>query len=64
MVQWVKNPTTAAQVAVEVQVSFRARHSGLRDLTLLQLQLRFNPWPGNSICQGERERERRVPPGW
>ena len=38
MAKWVKNPTAAAQVAVEVQVRSLARHSGLKDLALLQLQ--------------------------
>ena len=32
MVQWVKNLTAAAQVTVEVWVSFPARCSGLKDL--------------------------------
>ena len=30
MVQWVKNPTLAAQVAAEEQVQSLAQHSGLR----------------------------------
>ena len=32
MVQWVKNPTAVAQVAVEAQVQYLAQHSGLKDL--------------------------------
>ena len=31
MVQWVKNPTLVAQVAVEAQVRSLAWHSGLKD---------------------------------
>ena len=52
MVQWVKNPYAAAQVAVEVWVLSPAWSSGLKDPALLQLWhglqlwLRFNPWPG------------------
>ena len=30
--QWVKNPTTVAQVAAEVRVQFPAQNSGLKDL--------------------------------
>ena len=37
MVQWVRNPTAAAQVAMEVQVRFPAGSSGLKDPALLQL---------------------------
>ena len=40
-VQGVKNLTA------EVQVQSPAQGSGLKDLALLQLQLGFNPWPGN-----------------
>ena len=53
MVQLVKNPPAAAQVAAELQVHSPTQHSGLKDLVLLQLQhglqlqLRFNPWPRN-----------------
>ena len=47
MSQWVKNLTAAAQVTAEAKVRSLARCSGLKDLTLLQLQLGFNPWPGN-----------------
>ena len=46
LVQWVKNPTAAAQVTLEVWVRFPAWHSGLKDLVLLQL------WLGTSICYG------------
>ena len=45
--QWVKNLTTVARVTAEAQVQSLAQHSGLRDLALLQLQLRFDPWPRN-----------------
>ena len=42
MVQWVKNLTAVAQVAVErVQVRSLAEHSGLKDLVLLQLWCRL-----------------------
>ena len=44
--QWIKNLTAAAQVAVEV-VSSQTQQGGLKDLALLQLWLRFSPWPGN-----------------
>ena len=47
MKQWVKNPTTAAQVTAEAQVQSPAQQSGLKDLELLQLWTRFNPWPRN-----------------
>ena len=53
VVQWVKNPTAADQVAVEAWVPSPAQHSRLKDLALpkllrkLQLQLSFSPWPGN-----------------
>ena len=53
MAQWVKNPTAAVQVAVEVQVQSPNWHDGLEDPVLLslqcksQLQLRFNPRPRN-----------------
>ena len=47
MVHWVKNPTAEAQVTEEAQVPSPAQHSGLKDPALLQLRLRFNPWPGN-----------------
>ena len=36
MVQWVKNLTAVAQVAVEVQVRSQALHSGLKGLALLE----------------------------
>lgn len=39
MVQWVKNPTVVALVAVEAQVPSPAWHSEPR--------LGFSPWPGN-----------------
>ena len=50
MVQWVKNPTAAAQVAVEVLVQSPAQHNGLKDSARPQLQFRFNPWPQELPC--------------
>ena len=53
MVQWVKNLIAVAQVAMEAQVQSLAPHCGLKDPTLMQLQLksqlwlRFNPCPKN-----------------
>lgn len=53
VIQWIKNPTEAAQVTAEVQVQSSAWHSQLKDAALpqlwwrLQLQLRSNPWPRN-----------------
>ena len=44
MAHWVKPPTAAARVPVEVQVRSLAQHSGLKDLMLPQLQ---HGWPGN-----------------
>ena len=32
--QWVKNPTAATQLAVDVEIQPPARHSGLKDLAL------------------------------
>ena len=37
MIQWVKNPTVAAQVAAEAQVGSLAWRGGLKDLPLPQL---------------------------
>ena len=45
MGQWVKNLTAVAWVAAEARVQSLARHSGLKDTALLQLQLRFDLWP-------------------
>ena len=47
MVQWVKNLSAAAPIAVEAWVHFLA--SGLKDLDPVspQLQLGSSPWPGN-----------------
>ena len=45
--QWVKNPTAAVQVAVEMQVPSSAQCSGLKDLALQLLQFGFIPWPRN-----------------
>ena len=53
MVQWVKNLTAEACITEEACVHSPAWHSGLKDPALpwpwhrSQLQLRFNPWPGN-----------------
>ena len=54
VLQWVKNPTSVAQVIVEAWVWSLAQYSGLKDLMLPQLQhrllqlwIRFSPWPGN-----------------
>ena len=49
------------------QVRSLARHSGFKDLALLQLQLhrrlqlqlRSDPWPGNSICCGAARKEKK-----
>ena len=41
MAQWVKNLTAGAWVPSLAQCN------GLKGLALLQLQLRFNPWPKN-----------------
>ena len=50
MAQCVKNLTTVASLAVEVQVRSPAQHSELKDLVLQlwhssQLWFRFSPWP-------------------
>ena len=57
MMQWVKNPTAVAQVTAGMQVTAEmrvrtlAQRSRLKDPTLPQLWLRFNPWPRNfHIC--------------
>ena len=47
MVQWVKNLTVVAQVAVKLQVQSLTWGSGLKDVVLPQLQLRFNLWRRN-----------------
>ena len=47
MAQWVKDLTVASQVTAKAQVRSPAQSSGLKDLALLQLWLKFNPWPGN-----------------
>ena len=49
------------------QVQSPARHSGLKDPVLLQLQLRSklllrsDPWPGNSMCQGMAKKGGKIP---
>ena len=45
--QWVKNLTAVARVAVEVRVQSLARGSWLKNVALLQRQLRFSPWARN-----------------
>ena len=45
----VKNLNAAAEVTAEAWVGSPAQSSRLKDLALLQLQLKFNPWPGTSI---------------
>ena len=53
MAQWVKNLTAAVGVAADVRVPPLAQCSELKDPALpqlwwrLQVQLGFNPWPGN-----------------
>ena len=53
MAPWVKDLTAVARVAVEAWIRSPTQHSGLKDPALpqlwirLQLQLGFNPWPGN-----------------
>ena len=49
MAQWVKNPTVVVWITVEVWVQSLAWCSKLKDLVLLQLWLRFNPWPSAAI---------------
>ena len=51
--QWIKNLTAVVWVTAEVQAQFPAQSSGLKDLMLPQLQLRFTPCPGTSICCGK-----------
>ena len=43
VMQWVKNLTMAAQIAMEAGIPSWAQLSGLKDLVLLQLGLRFHP---------------------
>ena len=43
VVQWVKNPTAATQVTAKAGVPSLAWCSGLKNLALLQLWLRFSP---------------------
>ena len=43
---WVNNLTAAAWPTVKVWFGSSARHSGLKDLALSQLQLGLNPWSG------------------
>jgi len=48
VVQWVKNPLSAATVTAEVWVQSPAQHSGSKDPAWSQLRLRFTPSPRNS----------------
>ena len=59
MVLRVKNLNAAAEVTAEAWVGSPAQSSRLKDLALLQLQLKFNPWPGTSIrgCGHLKKRE-------
>ena len=50
--QWVRILTEASQVAAEAQVGSPDWHSGLKDLALTQLRLRFNLWPRNFHMHG------------
>ena len=49
--------------STRIQVRLLAQHSGLKDLALpqllqrLQLWLRSDPWPRNSICCGEGQKQ-------
>ena len=47
MAQGVKNLTAAARISVEAWFQLSAGCSGLQDPALPQLQLIFNPCPGN-----------------
>ena len=61
VVQWVKNLTAMVQAAAKVQGQSLAWHSGLKDLALLQLLLRFNPWPGNfHMPQVELQKKKKI----
>ena len=48
----VKNPTTAAQVAVEAQAQTLVQYSGLRIWHCCNCASDSIPGPGTSICQG------------
>ena len=48
----------------EMQVQPLAQHSGLRIMcchscSRLQLHLRFDPWPGNSLCHEDTKKEKK-----
>ena len=59
MVQWVKNPTVAAQVAAEEQVQSLAQHSGLRICGVgHNCALDSVPAPGTSIFHGYSHKNR------
>ena len=47
MAQWIKNLTAVARVPAEAWIQSPAWSSGLKDLALAQLWLRFNPWSRN-----------------
>ena len=38
--------------STRTQVPSLAQHSGLKDWAMVQLLLRFDPWPGHSTCHG------------
>ena len=42
--QWVKNPTAAAWVDVEMQIQSQAWHSGLKEPVLSPMQRRSQLW--------------------
>ena len=54
MAQWVKNLTAVGWVTMEAWVQSLAQCSGLKDLALLQLWLRFNPWQDAAINKQKR----------
>ena len=59
----VKDLTATVQVTVEVRVRFPTGHSGLKDLVLLQFQLRFDPWPWNFHMHGcgKKKEKKKIP---
>lgn len=59
VVEQVKNKTAEAWVAVEVQIWSPAWCRGFKDLSLQQLWLGFNPGPGDSICCGYGQKEKK-----
>ena len=47
MAQWIKNPSAAARVSVELKVSNPGPVQWVKNLVLPQLQLGLSSWPGN-----------------